>query len=114
MILRYLLEKEFKQIKRNTFLPRLIVGLPIVAILIYPLVANFEINNINLSIIDYDKGSYARLLVQKVQASGYFRITHVGEDYEESLRSVEADESDIILEIPQNSRLQLAPDPQQP
>ncbi len=102
MTLRYLLEKEFKQIFRNSFLPRLIVGLPIVAVLIYPLVANFEINNINLSVVDFDKSTYSRQLVQKAQASGYFRITETPMDYESALEGIEADRSDIILEIPEN------------
>jgi ABC-2 type transport system permease protein len=100
MVLRYLIEKEFKQIKRNTFLPRMIFGLPIVALVIYPFAANFDVSNIKLSIVDHDKSSYSQELIQKVQASGYFKITDVSSQYEEALTSVELDESDLILEIP--------------
>lgn len=102
MMLKYLIEKEFKQIIRNGFLPRMIVMLPIVALIIYPFAANFEVKNIALSLLDHDKSSYSQELVQKIQASGYFKITDVSYSYEEALRSIELDKSDIILEIPAN------------
>ena len=102
MILKYLIEKEFKQITRNSFLPRMIVMLPIVALIIYPFAANFEVKNIALSVLDHDKSSYSQELIQKIQASGYFKITDVSSSYEEALRSIELDDSDIILDIPSN------------
>ena len=102
MMLRYLIEKEFKQIRRNGFIPRMIIGLPIVALIIYPFAANFEVKNIALSVVDHDKSSYSQKLIQKVQASGYFKITDVSYSYEDALESVELDESDVILEIPAN------------
>ena len=101
-MLKYLIEKEFKQITRNSFLPRMIVMLPIVALIIYPFAANFEVKNIALSVLDHDKSSYSQELIQKIQASGYFKITDVSSSYEEALISIELDESDIILDIPSN------------
>ncbi len=101
-MLRYLIEKEFKQIKRDSFIPRLIFMLPIVAMIIFPYAANFDVKNINLSIIDNDKSSYSQSLIQKVQSSGYFRISNVSDNYSEAMESVESDESDLILEIPLN------------
>ena len=99
-MLRFLLEKEFKQFFRNSFVPRMVIMFPLTALLIYPLVANFEVKSVNLSVVDHDKSSYSRELLQKVQASGYFRITHVSNDFKEALRSVERNESDVVLEIP--------------
>jgi ABC-2 type transport system permease protein len=101
-MLRYLLEKEFKQIKRNSFLPRMIIMMPLVAMIIFPYAANFDVKNIDISIIDHDKSSYSQALTQKVQSSGYFRISNVSEDYEQAMTSIESDESDVILEIPLN------------
>lgn len=106
-MLKYLLEKEFKQIKRNTFLPRMIFGLPIVALVIYPFAANFDVKNIELSIVDHDKSSFSQELIQKVQASGYFIITDVSETYDKALESIETDRSDVVLEIPANFQRRL-------
>jgi len=109
-MLRYLIEKEFKQIKRNTFIPRLIVMMPLFAMIIFPYAANFDVKNIDLSIVDHDKSSFSQALIQKVQASGYFRISDVSDTYEEALQSVESNESDVILEIPLNFERSLLKD----
>ena len=107
MMLKYLIEKEFKQIRRNGFIPRMIIGLPIVALIIYPFAANFEVKNIALSVVDHDKSSYSQELIQKVQASGYFIITDVSETYDEALESIENDHTDVVLEIPSNFQSKL-------
>lgn len=99
-MLKYLLEKEFKQFFRNKALPKMMIIMPLVAVLIFPLAADFEIKNINLSIVDHDKSSYSRLLIQHVQASEYFKVTNVSETYSGALQSVEKGKSDMILEIP--------------
>lgn len=99
-MLKYLLEKEFKQITRNKFLPRMIVMLPLMVLLLFPLAANYEIKNINLSIVDNDRSPFSHKLAEKIGASGYFRITQVTGIYSEALGSIENGKSDLILEIP--------------
>ncbi len=101
-MLKFLLEKEFKQILRNPFLPRLILAYPFMAILIFPLAANFEVKNINLCVIDNDHSTYSRQLTQKVVSGGYFHLTAVASNYKQALKSIETDQSDIVLEIPSN------------
>lgn len=102
MTLRYFIEKEFKQIKRNTFIPRLIIMMPLIAMIIFPYAANFDVNNIKVSIVDHDKSSFSQTLIQKIQSSGYFRISDVSGNYNKAMESIEAYESDVILEIPLN------------
>ena len=99
-MLKYLLEKEFKQIRRNAFLPKLIVGLPIFALLFLPLAANFEVKNIAISLVDHDQSPYSHKLVQKIQVSHYFHLTHNSDNYFAALRAIELWKADIILEIP--------------
>ena len=43
MTLRYLLQKEFIQIRRNPFLPRLIILFPILIMCVMPWVMNLEV-----------------------------------------------------------------------
>lgn len=101
-MLKYLIEKEFKQIKRNPFLPKFIVVFPFIALAILPMAANFEIRNVSLSVIDNSHSTYSERLVNKVASSGYFQITDISSDYRSGLHSVEMDKADIILEIPRN------------
>jgi ABC-2 type transport system permease protein len=98
--LRYLIEKEFKQIRRDRFLPRIIFMIPLLQLLILPFAANFEMRNINLGVIDRDHSVYSQRLIDNVLSSGYFRLTDVSSSYEEGLSAIEDDRADILLEIP--------------
>lgn len=100
-MLKYLLQKEFKQIKRNPFLPRLILAYPFVLMLIFPWVANLEVNNINLCVIDGDHSVYSTRLTQKISATRNFHLSAVANTHDEAMESIKNGKSDVILEIPQ-------------
>ena len=98
-MIKYLIEKEFKQIFRNSFIPKMIIGMPVMIMLIMPWAANLEVKNINISIIDHDHSSYSKQLVQKIEASSYFVLADISNTYEEALISIESNKADLILEI---------------
>jgi ABC-2 type transport system permease protein len=62
--------------------------------------ANFEIKNMNLSIVDNDRSPYSTRLVQKVGASEYFHLIDVSNNYQEAMQCIEKGDADLILEIP--------------
>jgi len=101
-MLKYLLEKEFKQISRNAFLPKLILAMPVMMMLVLPWAANQEIKNVKLSVIDNNRSTISERLINKVVASGYFILTDVSTSFNEAMHSIDAGKADIILEIPQN------------
>jgi drug efflux transport system permease protein len=109
-MIKYLIEKEFRQLLRNQFLPRLILMFPLMVLLFLPLAANFEIKNINITVMDNDHSSYSKDLIQKIVSSGYFKLTEVSSDYKSAITSIESDKSDLILEIPQNFEKNLIKD----
>ncbi len=98
--IRFLLEKEFRQIFRNKTLVTMIMFVPVVQLIILPLAANYEVKNINISIVNHDNSSYAQDLITKITASGYFQLTSLNTSFEEALRYIESDRADLILEIP--------------
>lgn len=99
--LRYLLQKEFRQIFRNPSILRMIIALPIIQLIVLPLAADFEIKNINISIVDHDKSTYSKELRSKIIASGYFNLNDYSDTYDKSFQAFQKDKSDLILEIPQ-------------
>lgn len=101
-MLKYLLRKEFKQILRNPFLPKMIFMFPLMVLLVLPWAASYEIKNLNLSVIDNDHSSISRELTQKIISSNYFRLTDVSGTYKQALKSIEKNQADLILEIPAN------------
>lgn len=100
MTLGYLLEKEFKQIFRNRFLPKIILAFPCMALLVFPLAASFELKDVRVCVVDHDRGGWSRRLVEKVGASGCFRIAGFAGSHREALALVESGEADALLEIP--------------
>ena len=98
--LGFLIEKEFKQFFRNSFLPRMLVGFPIMAILVIPWVANMEIKNVNLSIVDFDKSTLSNELITKIQAGDYFKVAQNALSFESAKECIYRGECDIIVEIP--------------
>lgn len=99
-MIKYLIEKEFKQLFRNPFIPKLILLFPCLIMILMPWAASLEIRNIRLDIVDGDRSPLSRRLAEKVSASDYFRVSAFPPTYEAALRRVEAGAADVVLEIP--------------
>ncbi len=99
-ILRILLEKEFRQIFRDPAILRLIFIMPIVQLLVLPMAADYEVKNVRIAVVDQDRSTYARQLVDKISASEYFDVIDYGNSYKASLELVEEDKADLVLNIP--------------
>lgn len=100
MILRYLIEKEFIQIRRNAFVPRLILMLPIMVMCVVPWITNMEVRNVEVLVVDNDHSPTSQRLVQKIQASNYFIFKGMVDSYTEGLEAIEEGRVDIVMEIP--------------
>ncbi len=100
MILKYLIQKEFLQIRRNTFLPRVIFVFPIVIMCVMPWVMNMEIKNVVVDIVDHDHSTLSAQLVHRIEASNYFVLHGQQSGYIDALADVEQTAADVIVEIP--------------
>lgn len=98
--IRFLLQKEFRQIFRNKIILVMILVMPAIQLMILPLAADYEVKNINIAIIDNDHSSYSRKLISTITASGYFKLTGYNDSFDKAFQLVEKDEADLILEIP--------------
>jgi ABC-2 type transport system permease protein len=77
----------------------MILAMPVMMMLVFPWVANQEIKNINLSVVDNDRSVFSERMVHKILSSGYFRLTDFSATGSEAINSVDAGKADIILEI---------------
>lgn len=98
--LKFILRKEFRQIFRDPGILRIILIMPVIQLLILPWAADYEIKNIKLAVVDHDHSEYSRQLINKIRSSGYFILTDYSSSYEHSLRQIENDKADLILQIP--------------
>ena len=99
MTLKYLIQKEFLQIRRNAFLPRLIVAFPIIIMCVMPWVMQMEVKNIVVDVVDIDHTVESQRLVQQIAASNYFIFGGQKATYAEAIKDIEKGRADVILEI---------------
>lgn len=102
MMLKYLLEKEFKQFFRNKFFPKLIVILPVVMILVFPWAASMEVKDVKISVIDNDRSTLSVRMLNKIESSDFFILTDNCTSNKQALKVVENGDADIVFEIPAN------------
>src|ERR1700754_5207 len=98
--LRFLLEKEFRQILRNKQLLRTLLIAPLIQLILLPLAADYSVKNISLVVVDNDHSPFSQKLIAKITASGHFRLTGYTTSYKDALQMVEQDKADIALQIP--------------
>ena len=99
MMIKYLIQKEFLQIRRNAFLPKLIIMFPIVIMCVMPWVMQMEVKNIVVDVVDIDHTVESQRLVQQIAASNYFIFGGQKSTYAEAMKDIEKGRADVILEI---------------
>ena len=102
MSLKYLLQKEVLQIRRNSFLPRLILMFPIMIVCVMPWVMNMEVKNLKVDVVDLDRSQQSQRLVADIQHSRYFDFQSMQPAYKTALQRIEQNETDAVVVIPQD------------
>lgn len=102
MALRYLIQKEFIQMRRNVFLPKLILLFPVVIMCVIPWVTDLEVRNINVRVVDNDRSPSSERLVRRIEASSYFIFKGMSPSYGHAMKEVERGETDIVAVIPRH------------
>jgi ABC-2 type transport system permease protein len=98
-MIKYLIQKEFLQIRRNAFLPKLIIMFPIVIMCVMPWVMQMEVKNIVVDVVDIDHTVESQRLVQQIAASNYFIFGGQKATYAEAMKDIEKGKTDVILEV---------------
>ena len=109
-VLKFLLQKEFRQILRDPSIFRILFIAPMIQLIILPLAADYQIKNINLSVVDHDHSQYSQILINKIVSSGYFRLKDYSATFPQAMHSIELDKADLVLEIPTHFQRDLVKD----
>ena len=99
-MIRYLIQKEFIQIRRNSFLPRLVIAFPIMVMCVMPWVMNQEVKDIRVDVVDNDRSVRSQQLVHSIEASRYFVFNGQRSTYNDALKDIEMSSADVVLVIP--------------
>ncbi|MFN4254885.1 MAG: ABC transporter permease [Saprospiraceae bacterium] len=98
--LLFLVQKEFLQIFRNKTMLPMMLFMPIFQMLLLAFAANYEVKNLNLSVIDRDLSGASRQLTGKFAHNHHFRLREAVFSEKLALEGVAEDSTDLVLEIP--------------
>ena len=99
-ILLALLRKEIALMKRNPIIPKIIFIMPVMVMLVIPLVANLDVKNVSVTIVDSDHSLLSRRIIADVNASGCLVVTSVCNTHSEAMATIENGSADVLLAIP--------------
>ncbi len=97
--LRFLLQKEFKQIVRNKAILRIIIIAPVLQLLVLAFAVDYEIKNIKLYFVDQDRSQFSSLLFSKFNGSEYFTIHEFSNNLNEAKEAIHRGQCDLVLNI---------------
>src|SRR6186713_3017565 len=100
--LYFLLEKEFRQLLRNRQLLRMLLIAPCIQLILLPLAADYSVKNISIAVVDNDHSPFSQQLINKITASGHFKLTGYTASYQAALSLVEQGKADLAIQIPVN------------
>lgn len=97
-----LMEKEFKQVFRNKAMLPMLFVIPFLQLIILGNAATFEVNTIDVAVVDYAVTKDSRELIQKVQALGEIQLTQWKSADGEPAQMLVDNVADIVMIIPQD------------
>lgn len=98
--IRAIMRREFTDVLRDRRSLLLTFLWPVSMLLLYGYGIRYDINNVPLTVLDYDRSSQSRLLVEQMVQSGYFQLVRQAERYSEVERDLTTGASQAALVIP--------------
>lgn len=95
-----LVKKEFRQIFRDPMMPRIIFLMPLIQLLILGFAATTDVRNIDVSVLDMDRSSASRALVDAHYATDLFRPGPAAHDPGDLQQFLARGRADMTLWIP--------------
>lgn len=101
-ILPILIRKELIQFRRNKFLPKLLVMMPIMLVLVMPLVTQMDVKNVSVALLDSDRSSLSMRMESHLANSDYFRLQTTTGSYDDAIQRLDQGKIDIIISVPEH------------
>ncbi|OGU59165.1 MAG: hypothetical protein A2X64_07170 [Ignavibacteria bacterium GWF2_33_9] len=101
-IIWIILQKEFKQIFRTKIMLGIIFVMPLIQLFILANALTFDIKDIKISIINNDKSQMSNQLVNKINASEFFKIVDYPNTTKQAELLMDAGKTDLYIVIPNN------------
>ena len=96
----FLLRKEFRQVVRDRAMLRLLLLLPAIQLLVLSNAATFEVREAPLYLVDLDHSSVSRGVLQRLQASGRFRLVESSHSMRLAHEALLDRRASVVLHLP--------------
>lgn len=97
---RVLIQKEIRQLFRDPKMKRIIFLAPILQLFLFGYAVNTDVRNVATVVVDQDRTSESRLLLETLTASGYFRIVQMSDDPLDIERALDKGSAVMGVQIP--------------
>jgi len=98
--IKFLLQKEFLQIFRNKGMLPIIFLMPVIQLVVLSFAATYELREVDFHLVDYDRSTSSRQLVNKFQATGYFKLQNYSQDVNQGITEMQKNEVRLVMVIP--------------
>ncbi len=105
---RGLLEKEFRQVFRDPRMARVIFVAPIIQLVVFGYAVSTDIWAVSTMVVDHDRTQESTELIETVQASGHFQVTHRSDRPTDLVNALDHGHAIVGLEIPRGFAKDLA------
>ncbi len=95
----FIIQKEFLQLKRDKKILIMSFAIPIIQLLILVNAATFELDNIDLAVVDKDYSTTSQKVISKFSNNDYFHVSQYL-DRSRAEESIQKSKSDAVLIIP--------------
>lgn len=99
-VLKALLRKEVTLMRRNPIIPKIVLVMPVMVMLILPLVANLDVKNVKVTVVDNDRSILSRRIIADMDASESLELWALCDTHDEAMLTVEKGDADVVLTIP--------------
>ena len=98
--LKYILQKEFRQIFRNKTMLPMIFGVPLLQMLLLVFAATFDMKRIDMVVVDHDLSGTSRELIAKFDAIPFYNVKQAVWDENQGEQMLLSEDADVVLVIP--------------
>lgn len=108
-ILCALLRKELLLMRRTRFIPVIIAVFPVMVMLVIPHVANLDIKNVGVAVVDHDRSQLSRRIIADMDASEWLTVRQLAATDDDALKAIEDGDANVRLTIPYGFSKGLSP-----
>jgi len=95
-----MMRKELIQVWRDPFSLLVIIGMPLLQLIIYGYGVNLDIRHVPLCVYDRDGTQDSQDLLKHFQATDYFRIVHVADNYRDVVSNIDHGVCTVAVVVP--------------